>query len=1018
MTKPADILASYDAIPSRLRPNDEIADEVIRRFPSLARHQAYPAGSTGSKLVKMLNDCMLEGKVPRSTNELMISRQYFVRKLNISREGLRVYKHIFASYEEFLEDVEPRQTLMRSIFGANPETSEPMDSNALQVVARYPEVLKHQHYPTGSSARKIVQILNSQLSGTGLVRGRAGKIDRQVFNKELGFSTSAITRYLTILTDYEDAVGGGEARVEALIPKIRIWLEDGFSSGTLQLWNSKISRVQLYDAFCLPNTKTNLIRYPLLGELVEEFDNKIISSGYLPNEVLAKLKKLKALLSDQPPLAKSGRSINKAEIKRLLELQTHQIDAPPYAPIIKEAEKHLISTLERDPLIICVGRRVLQFKSLVEGGWPSIYVARVAKNFEYAYRSKSKHIIKKHYYLLIYFLSFLASNESQICRSVFYGLGNGVPVVSLTSEFTKALQEYRDHIRAQYDHDVVCNHKLTSTNSILRTFSALSVFPTPNLYLKGFQVRAKKHLKTVAEAMKQESREGGIPHIDDYIAFATSMLTQAAEVRNIDLVVGDTGDFTRVLREELEAVTFGTADNPASVILGVLERRINFIRAAAWTKVEQGQRDLELGHILLAQAVDLGDDFDRIVNRDGMKRPERDALLRRYFPIHGDKKQGLANLLKVIKTRYNGIYPASGYQDAERRFLTARALEFGGVPKIQAYLMPSQEAVAATLTLYLLNSGSNISVGRTLYFDCIEPTEEPLHCKVTGYKARAAGKPIFAVLEDRSKAVLAMKWLQSSFRNFPNLDSEAKNQLFVCKGSRGICMMNEYTYRDEFKRLILSIPELAHLSMTPNMLRPSILLRAALESDGRTNLSLAIGQHGVKVHEGYVNKYPLRYLRDSEIRHFQHSLETVVVQAIEEAHMLLGVDPDDMSRRVETVMKTGLGTLCANRNGRPGNHGSPCTSIDCWNDCPQLIVIAKKEEVAILQVWQHSLRLVEGEWIQNQPERWEAVWLPWLCFIDAVEVKLRQAFTSVWKAATVISTKMISSPTFEPMRLF
>lgn len=334
--------------------------------------------------------------------------------------------------------------------------------------------------------------------------------------------------------------------------------------------------------------------------------------------------------------------------------------------------------------------------------------------------------------------------------------------------------------------------------------------------------------------------------------------------------------------------------------------------------------------------------------------------------------------------------------------------------------MPSQEVVSAALTLYLLESGSNIAVGRTLYFDCIETTEEPHHCKVTGYKARARGKPIFAILADRSEAVRSMKWLQTAFRDFPGTDDETKSHLFLCKGGlgRGMIVVEEYTFRADFKRLISSIPELAHLSMTPNMIRPSVLLRAALEGDGRTKISLALGQQGVPVHEGYVDRYPLRYLRDSEIRHFQHSVETVVIQAVEEAHALLGVDVDGMGRRIESVLKTGLGTLCANRNGRPGNNGSPCTSVDCWNDCPQLLVIAKKEEVAILQVWQHSLRSVEGDWIQNQPERWEAVWLPWLCFIDAVEVKMRQSFGNVWKAASAISERMISNPAFEPMRLF
>jgi hypothetical protein len=159
-------------------------------------------------------------------------------------------------------------------------------------------------------------------------------------------------------------------------------------------------------------------------------------------------------------------------------------------------------------------------------------------------------------------------------------------------------------------------------------------------------------------------------------------------------------------------------------------------------------------------------------------------------------------------------------------------------------------------------------------------------------------------------------------------------------------------------------------------------------------------------------------LRDTEVRHFQHSLETVVIDKIQEAHAFLGVDADGMSRRVEAVMKTGLGTLCGDRNGRPGSYGSPCKSLDCWNDCPQLIVIARKEEIAILQIWQHSLRLVEGEWIQHQPERWETVWLPWLCFVDAVEVKMRQSFGAVWRAASAIAEEMINHPNFQPLRLF
>ncbi|MFD1328535.1 hypothetical protein [Mycoplana ramosa] len=67
------ILASYDSILPHFAPADDIADEVKRRFPNLALHQFYPADSTKGKLVKMLNECVLAGRIPRSTNVIMIS---------------------------------------------------------------------------------------------------------------------------------------------------------------------------------------------------------------------------------------------------------------------------------------------------------------------------------------------------------------------------------------------------------------------------------------------------------------------------------------------------------------------------------------------------------------------------------------------------------------------------------------------------------------------------------------------------------------------------------------------------------------------------------------------------------------------------------------------------------------------------------------------------------------------------------------------------------------------------------
>ncbi|MBY3177561.1 hypothetical protein HFO27_23455 [Rhizobium leguminosarum] len=896
-----------------------------------------------------------------------------------------------------------------------------IDGQDAELIARYPSLLRHQTYRAGSSPWKIVKLLNGQIRAGGLERSRGGKISRSSIANQLGWHDTNVTQYLDILLDYEKATGGTQSVHEAKIPAMRAWFEGQMRAGSLQVraGSRKASRKQFLDAFDLPNSASIFLRYPRIAALVDEFDEKIRVTGYSPADVSNVLEKLKAILADDPPIAKDGKSINRKAVGDMLGISAANISRPPFADLFIEPEKTLLASVQSDPLIAFTGGRLFKFHVFVEQGWTKAYAIRLRNCFQRGYRKRGKDEARAHFAILVELMAFIAGASSQHCRSLLHGLGNGVPVKSLETELTKATQDFRDHLRETFENTDTCNNRIILTNTVVRKLSADGVLPQMSLYLIEFRNDSANHLPSYAEARPTGSKKIN-PSVDDYLAFALSMLNEAAEASKIETVVSEQGDFLRALREELEAEPFTSADNPSKLILRILNRRVDLIYAAAWKVVQQGQRDLERGKELLQRAVEINDEELAFVIGEGQPRSfERDERMRRSFPVGDGMEQGIANLLMVVKQRYDGIYPVASTKRVQNAFFAVRALEYGGVKKLQAYLMPSKEVVSAVLTLYLLESGSNVSVGRTLYLDCIEPSDTPGHIKVTGYKARAAGKPIFAVFPETSEAAIAMKWLHDAVALLTNVEQGDRNFLFVTK-ARGekVKLIEEYGYRADFKRLVKVIPEFAGLSMNPNMTRPTILLRAALEEDGVTTLSQAIGQHGQRVHEGYVNKYPLRYLRDTEVRYFQRSLETVVIQKIKEAHDFLGVDLDGMSGRVEAVMRTGLGTLCGDRNGRPGSDGSPCTSVDCWNNCPQLIVIAKKEEVAILQIWQHSLRLVEGDWIQHQPERWEAVWLPWLCFVDAVEVKMRQSFGAVWRAASVISKNLINQPNFQPVRLF
>jgi hypothetical protein len=994
------------------------AADIIRRCPSLAVHQIYKIGSTKAQLVLALNECLRRERVPRSkTDRAQISRAHFAERLGVTPAMMTQLRDILIDYEAVLEFIEPLCSAPEmSRFSARTEASYSIDDAARQVVSIYPGLSKHQHYPPEGTAKKIVQVLNSQILGEGLQKSRGGKINRQELMRQIGFSKGLASNYLTIIEDYEDATGGKVPAVEAKIPAIRVWLENQLRDGSLEIRDRKVSRLQLSEQFQLPRNGTVFIRYPRLADLVEEFDNKVRSSGYEPRQTGAKLEELKAILADDPPLTKGGDGIDRTMLAKLVDMTLGILRRPPFLEVIEAADSKLQKARKDDPLISFAGGRTFRFGLLVEQGWPRSYAIRASRCFERIYRSKKKEEAKTHFAALVELHAFIASNGSPACQALREGIAQLLPAKGLEGEFTKASQEYRDHLASVYESIGSRNSKISYTNTVIRHLAADSVLPPSALPLISYRHDNKIHRRTVVEATENSNPGRQRPLVDEYLEFATSMLKQAADVRQIEIDPGDQSDFTKILRKELKGGQFTAADNPASLILSVLDQLIDLIKTAAWAKVQTGRRDWEYGQSLLESGHDPGADFDRLFEKGSINNHERKALLRVYFPRD---EEGLANLLKVVADRYDFIYPGIKLNGRpEGQFFQKRALEYGGATRLQAFLTPSQEVVASALTLYLLESGSNVEVGRTLYFDCVETTEEPHHSKVTGYKARAAGKPIFAVLEDRSEAIRAMKWLEEALERIPNLPSDTKKQLFISRRGAELKSLEEYTYRAEFKRLIGSIPELASLGLTPSMLRPTILLKAALESDGRTRLSMAIGQHGRDVHEGYINKYPMRFLRDTEIRHFQHALETVVIGRLEEVHTALGVDAESMGRRIEAVMRTGLGTLCRDRNGRRGNEGTPCTSVDCWNDCPQLIVIAKREEVAVLQIWQHSLRLAEGDWIRDQPDRWEKVWLPWLCFVDAVEVKMRQSFAPVWQEATILAEKIISNRDFRPMRLF
>lgn len=1004
-----------------LSPANDAAVTIIGRFEVLAKHQNYSEGSVRFRLVAALNACIVAGKMPRSNDQTKILRTHFSDTLGVAINSVKNQSDILKDYESILRIVEPLESVVSVRFGVREGvTTDQLDGDAQRVVALYPTLEKHQFYEIGRNAHRLVVDLNRQLASGKIERNKKGKFYRKLIAERTGIRLAMLcSTYSPIIDDYAKALGGLGSIFEERVPEMRQWLEDRMADRTLELRDGKFNRTQFYTAFGDGAEFWLRKKYPSVDALIEEFDNKIRETGYQPQDVLDTLAALQHAVDTDPPTDQNGLNISRTELERQLGVPVNRFRRYPFVEVIRRAQTDFRKKLIADPFKSVFAEKIFNFGALAGYGWHPSFIVRVIQSFERHYRVKRGEA-DMFCSAINDILVFIALSDSNCCKRIREKLGSELKAVLLERDWNMATQEYRDSLMVRYSNGDTANKTITLVNSILRNFGNDGVFPPQTLPLLMARNDNATHLPSIVE-IAPGAPKGRKPHVDDYVLFATSMLAQAAQAYEVEVNHDDQNGFNVVLRQELEREDFTLAENPAVVILRVLTRRLRLLEEAAQKIWEACKRNWEYGQTLLARGqAPQDDDWSIIIKDVRYNEYDRVQLLRKHFPaLEGGNDQGVANLLKVVASRFNYQIPKQSMPGSGGQFFKHRCDEYGNNRTLQSYLTPTSQGISAVLTLYLLASGSNISVGRTLDAECVEPSEEAGYSKITGYKARAKGKPIFATLLTRSPAMRAITWVQKAtegVRQF--LGVEDADRLFVSKISvrDGFQLLTESTFRDEFKKIVSEVPELADLPLTPNMLRPSILLKAALESDGRTALSIAIGQHGRTVNGRYTNKLPVRLLHDTDVRQFMHAMETVVIHKIEEVHEFLGISPEGFERRVDVAMKTGLGTYCADRHGRPGNDGGQCESIDCWNDCPQLIVIARPGDVALLQIWQTSLREVEGEWVRDQPERWGEVWLPWLCFVDAVEIKMRNAFPSVWKEAQALASQIMCSPNFKMMR--
>lgn len=981
-----DISTSVDEKAERAQhPCSEPASAApLAMHSALRKHQHYERGSRRHRLVEALNDHFDRG------GTLPIHRRSLWDTLGVSEvEVTRAERVIVKDYEAA---------------SAAHSVKVEFGGSASAIVAMYPELEKHQHYEHGSTESLLIQILNNDLLGGGIPRSRGGKIDRRRLTRMFDFSITAMTYYIDILRDYETATGGLQNSVDARVPEIEAWLARSMADGTLQIRDGKVERKSLAVRFDLSRNKTVFSRNPRLLALVEKYDAIIAETGYLPSSLKQEVEQVRIAIANRAPLYSTGLSYDRTALASITGISIGRITRSPFIEVIADADRELVSSLERDPLCNIFTGRLFSFRELRDLGWSEAFLTRLSASFLKAFKTSKKDVAKSAFLALMELLRFLATSTNPDCRAVTAGLNTGRITAVEQKLWTRATKGYADSVNERMDlSGAAADTKLKAVNKVIRHLANDRTFPELDLPLKATG-GSSQHRRTIA----QPSAAHGV---DDYLAFATLMLDEGSRLRGIEVEKEAEAGFLKSLRGELASREPKADDTPATVILQVLKRRLELTEDAVAAVYMRWRAHWERGQTLIAAGRDFGEEWkDRLVPGAGNEGRRR-SLMREAFPLD-NPELALANLTRLISDRFGGIYPKT--DRILGQFFAKRALEFGGKHNIEAFVTPHRDAVGAILLLYLIESGANVAVGRSLFIDAMESSEISGCVHVTGQKARAQGKPIHAHLDNKSHAARGMEWLLYAGAELRSaLGTDNARLLFVANFQSGRKLIEEWAVRDLLKKIVAGIPELANLDLTPSMLRPTILLIAALEGGASARVAAGLGQHGLNVGQGYTDHPPTRFMRDGEMRAFMDAWEVLTVYVEDDAQALLGYSKDVLEKKVSDLRETGLGTLCRDLHGRPGSNGAACTQLDCWNNCPQLVVIARTNDLALMIIWRASLLEAQAAWVRDRPERWYFVWYPWLLFIDTVERKiLATTMARIWRQALALADQVMAHPNF------
>lgn len=633
-------------------------------------------------------------------------------------------------------------------------------------------------------------------------------------------------------------------------------------------------------------------------------------------------------------------------------------------------------------------RRVYDFSGYVELG--NEFTRDVVKQFNVLQASYAS--IKALYKAWAQFASFLLQCKSTEGQSAFF--------LTLASPNFRGITEREWEQRIYLWRDKLANDaalRLSGAHGYVQDFR--SVWSTlsqadivPAVSIKGFKNGKKYSNSQRRKVLSQLARSR-----TDVQAVASKKIWERLERFFDTNEKPEASSFIQALSHDLppDELASLTVEQTIERIYELNSKRLATLRRCAEQDFSQWYSHWQRGNQALQHATRTGEELV-----DLLESPLRSISERRRnsgnFLYHCDQPARLGNALAYVLSAQKGI--TTGINGRFHHLSRAHAKTRD---EFHAYLHPHPLATAALWVLTLVDTGANCEVARLMPCDCLTDSNSPTHKRILlGAKQRAGGKviydelPILPTTDQSLSLVQAITQYKEMTHRYRELAADnVRGHLLLREEHRAIDFLTEYSARDWFKRLISQHPALEGLRVLPSMIRPSVLMEAQHHNSGNVVAAQILADHASAstTLNNYTGRTPVILKYSLLIREFQERFQTVIIASIDGAAQKLGLTEEEFRRIFSEAARTGLGVACLNPTAgiQPGTRrGETCTRQDsCWG-CNMRWVVATRENIADLVLFNQYLKTAQDSYAPNNPERWEKFWLPWLVFSDIALSKL------------------------------